>query len=86
MLALKCSKVSHEKVSTQIGQRNLKYMEKLQRRFLRMLSFKLGMIDCPLNLIEKYIGVTTLAKIQEAADVIFIYKIVNNMIDCLVRS
>lgn len=46
-----------------------------------MLYAKLGTIEFPLNLFDKHIGATTWAKRSEAADVIFIYKLVDNTIE-----
>lgn len=40
------------------------------------------MVHCPSYIIEEWCGLLPLEKRQEAADVIFIYKLVNNMTDC----
>jgi len=57
-------------------------IDEVQRRFLRMIAFKLGMQNCSLNeAASKLCGITSLENKPKMADMIFVYELINGTVD-----
>lgn len=59
-------------------------IEKIQRKFLRFVAFKLGMPTDRLDYaaLELNLGIQTLSRRRRNADVIFCHKVMHGLVDC----
>ncbi|KAG8319367.1 hypothetical protein J6590_093075 [Homalodisca vitripennis] len=60
-------------------------IERVQRRFLRLAEVRLGFryLDVPVQEISSYLNLPSLETRHSIQDVLFLYKLVNGIIDCL---
>jgi hypothetical protein len=64
----------------QVGLKNK--IEIIQRRFLRMLAYKFGLVDKSVKDVAIIYQIPTLESRRLNTDVLFIHKLLNNKIDC----
>ena len=64
----------------QVGLKNK--IEIIQRRFLRMLAYKFGLVDKSVKDVAIIYKIPTLESRRLNTDVLFIHKLLNNKIDC----
>jgi phage-related holin len=66
--------------SSQSGQ--IEKLDKLQRRFIHIFGYKMGFLNMSPSDIANRIGLKLLATHRKYNDIVFMYKLLNGMIDC----
>jgi len=57
-------------------------LEKIQRRFLRMMAYKLGRVDVSVDIIAMEFGLESLASRRLYNDIAFVHKLINGKLFC----